>query len=257
MFNNQQQTTNNSALSLILTLLIIGSILTGAVLVGDIIIRHSKTVKGTEISEIAFFAAETAIDKAAYQALKNYTDISNYTLSGTLPNSGGVYSIASGGIAVDNDCPNPPTGCTSGDIYETTNPWEITLSADQSFRLDLDINSSATIYPTSLTISKSGSEPSDLIIYECTTGGTPRECTSGYSQNFSVSFGNPITISASTKYYKIRINNNGDASETYTLDPAGGSSSLPIGIDISSTGTYSSYERQLKTNVPKWQTFGS
>lgn len=238
---------NNSALSLILTLLIISSILTGTVLVGDIIIRHSRTVKGTEISEIAYFAAETAVEKAAYQVLKNYADIFTCAISGTFSGTAS-YSLSSISITA------------------SANPWPVTLSAGQSFQLDLDINTSDTTprYPTGLVITK-GSQPSDLIVYECSTSVGSAVCTSGgaprtpgtCTQNFSVEFGNPITISAPTNYYKIRINNNGTANETYTLTPSGGSNTLPTGIDISATGTYSDYERKLKTNFPKWQIFGS
>ncbi|MDA2936281.1 hypothetical protein MYX06_03630 [Patescibacteria group bacterium AH-259-L05] len=245
---------NNQALSLILTLLIIGSILTGTVLVGDTIIRHSRTVKGTEVSEIAYFAAETALEKASYHVVKNYADISTCALSGTLSN-GGSYSITAGQAAIHDTDPNDGNTITNAD------PWDVTLSADQSFQLDLDIDGAT--YPTSLLIERvGGSEPSDLIIYsctttgsfDCTTGGTPRECSNG-SQEFNVSFSYNLTISASTTYYKIRINNNGSANETYRLTP--GNNTLPIGIDISATGTYSDYERKLKTNFPKWQIFGS
>ncbi|MDA2922412.1 hypothetical protein MYX07_04065 [Patescibacteria group bacterium AH-259-L07] len=245
----------NESLSLILTLLIIGSILTGTVLVGDTIIRHSRTVKGTEVSEIAYFAAESGLEKASYHVQKNYADISTCELSGTL-SSGGSYSVASGGVVIDDTDPN------DGNTITNTDPWDVTLSADQSFQLDMDIDGAA--YPTSLLIDRvGGSEPSDLIIYSCTTigswdcseVGTPRECSNG-SQEFNVSFPyNLSPLSASTTYYKIRINNNGSANETYRLTP--GNNTLPIGIDISATGTYSDYERRLKTNFPKWQIFGS
>ena len=245
---------NNQAISLILTLLIISSILTGTVLVGDILIRHSQVVKGTEVSEIAYFAAEAAIEKTAYEILKNYEGSSSYTLTGSFDN--GDYSVGSGDVTVDTNCPNPDAvECNSGSITGS-NPWTISLAAGQSFQLDLDINGAT--YPTNLNITQNATSTSDLIIYECTTdAGPPRDCpsTSG-QQNFDVAFLSPgydLAISASTRYYKIRINNLSSSTQTYTLIP---NNNLPIGINISAKGTYMKYERRIKSNYPKWQKFG-
>ena len=241
---------DNSALSLILTLLIISSILTGAVLVGDILIRHSQIIKGTEISEIAYFAAESAMEKAEYGVLKNYEDISTYTLTGTLTDTDVSYALVS--VDADASCPNPDgIECDSGDI-SGSNTWLIRLESNQSFQLNLDIK--GAVYPATLTIYRTGTSPSDLLIYECTAQDSPPGCSSTASQVFKVSF--PYVksgISVPTNYYKIRINNLGDSYERYTLVPSG---VLPIGLDISVKGIYSGYERKIKNNFPKWQKFG-
>ncbi|MCH7759663.1 hypothetical protein IID20_04890 [Patescibacteria group bacterium] len=240
---------NNQAISLIITLLIISSILTGTILVGDILIRHSQVVKGTEISEIAYFAAEAAIEKSAYEILKNYENISDYNLTGSF--NSGDYSVESGDVTADTTCPNPDSvECNSGSITGS-NPWNISLASGQSFQLDLDINGAA--YPSSLSISRNATSTSDLIIYDCTTAGTPRDCSSTAVQTFKVEFPYNLVISATTHYYKIRINNLGPLTETYTLTPT---NNLPIGINVSAKGTYSEYERRIKSNYPKWQKFG-
>ncbi len=245
------------ALSLILTLLIISSILTGTVLVGDIMIRHSQVVKGAEISEKAYFAAESAMEKVSYEILKNYENIglsSEYDFSGELDNEA-EYSVVytNDDISPDDQCPNPDgIECSSGSITGD-NVWKITLEPNQSFQLDLDIN--GAVYPATLTISKDGIQPSDLLIYQCTTmPGPPRVCSSDSSQVFKADFPNDISLAVSSYYYKIRINNLGSLSESYTLAPS--DSTLPIGINVRATGVYSGYERIVTSNFPKWQKFG-
>jgi len=246
------KTKKNQALSLILTLLVVSSILTGTVLVGDIIIRHNQVVEGAEISEKAYFAAESAMEKALYEILQNYVNALTYTLDEDL-DDGANCLINAGDIAVDDDCPNPDeVECSNGNIT-LDNPWVVSLSANQSFQLDLDIDGAT--YPTSLTIYKAGDEPSDLLVYECTPAGTPRTCSTNLIQTFKVGFPYSFSLSDS-KFYQIRINNLGDSSESYTLTP-GGENTLPIGLEITTTGVYSGYERKLVNNFPKWQKFGT
>ncbi len=238
----------NQGISLVLTLLIISSILTGTLLVAETTIRHSRVVKGIEVSEKAYFATKTAVEKVSYQVNQNYADISSYTLSGSF-DDGSEYE---GTVSADTDCPNPPTECASGAI-SPTNAWIISLEPGESLELDLNINGAT--YPTSLQISQTSSEPTDLIIYQCDTGGSPRVCVSSIVQTLISSF--PYSLNTSGyagKYYQIRIINNGVASETYTLTPTG--ANLPIGIKIQGTGSYVEYERQLESNIPKWQKFG-
>ncbi len=240
---------SQKAISLILTLLVLSSILTGTILVGETIIRHSQVVQGTEISEKAFFAAETALEKACYKVFKNYDDISLFSLSGTMSDTESDYSAT---VSADTNCPTPGAGCADGSITNG-NPWTITLEANESFQLDIDID--GAVYPASIEIRRLGSTGTDIIVYECTTTeGTPRVCSSTVSQSFSITFPYTFTISDyATKYYKLRINNLGDSPESYILTPTG---DLPIGIEINANGTYSGYERKVKSNVPKWQKYG-
>ncbi len=248
----------NQGLSIILVLLIISSVLTGTVIVGESIIRHSQIIKGAEISEKAFFAAETAVEKAIYDVLKNYTNISTYSLSNTLSN-GATYTVLPGGVAADTANPTggAPIICADAtcDAGGGNNPWSFTLTDGESFQLNLDLNGAT--YPTTLRVERSGSGLGDLIVYECTTSGTPRMCSSGESQTFYPNFtGQDITLGATTKYYRIRINNSG-ATGTYLLKPTAPlSTALPIGVSITTKGSYAGYERQINDNYPKWQKFG-
>ena len=229
-----QRPNNKKALSLVITILIISSILVSTITVGDVIIRHSRTVKGSELSENAYFAAESALEKANYEILKNYENVLTYTLGGFISN-GAAYEVTD--VSLDNRA-----------------FFDVDLNAGESFELALDFNGT-NIYPASVTVSQAGSVLTDLIIHECTTDGTPRICDSGYAQTFKSSLSHNFNIDEETKYYKIRINNlDVSSSETYTLTPSSGN--LPIGVDVTAKGIYEGYERQAKGNFPKFQIFG-
>jgi|GEM_PF-238973 len=234
---------STQSISLIITILIISSILVSTITVGDVIIRHSQTVKGSEVSENAYFAAESALEKANYAIIKNYDNVSSYTLSGSMTNTA-TYEITD--VSLDDRA-----------------SFEVALRAGESFELVMDFNGT-DIYPANITLTQAGSVSTDLIIYECTTAGTPRVCDSGYTQTFVSSIPSPFYILPyndanvfveETKYYKIRINNlDALASETYTLTPSAGN--FPVGIDITAKGVYGGYERQAKSSFPKFQVFG-
>jgi len=238
--------------SLIIVILVIASILTGTIIVGDILIRHSMIVKGTEISERAYFAAESAVEKAAYGVLKNHEDITSYAPAGSLDN-GADYGVTTP-FTPDTACPNAPTECASGNIT-SANPWNVGLSSGQSFWLDIDLNGAS--YPTSLNISATSPTSSELIVWECTTVvGPPRDCDPNQAPLQTVYYGwSPsvdISLSTSTKYYRIRIINNTGGGQTYAITP---NANLPIGVIIESWGKYSNYKRYLNSNFPKWQKF--
>jgi hypothetical protein len=226
---------HRQGISLIITILIISSILVSTITVGDVLIRHSQTVKSAEDSEMAFFATESALEKAKYDIFKNYEDISSYSLSGSLDN-GATYEILSTELEYDS--------------Y-----FSIDLGPGESFEIALDFNGT-DLYPSSLSITQDGSVSTDLILYQCLTGGTPRECATGYTQTFYSSLPFNFVISEEDRYYRIRINNlSASSSETYNLSPSGGD--LPIAIDITAKGVYGGYERRSRSTYPKWQIFGS
>jgi len=230
----------NKGVSLILTLLIMSSILTGAVIVGDILIRHGQVVQGAEVSEMAYFAARSGAEKIAYKALKNYEDITNLNNSSGELDNGGSYDV----LGIDTYATNPNTGLEIND----SNSWSINLSPGETFHLSLDIN--GVSYPNSIVFSKSGSVSSDMVIFECNV--TDGECSSNQTQSFDVDFSHTLSVD-SNKNYEITIKNSGSSIETYVIEP---NMTLPIGIQTSVKGVYSGYERQIKATFRKWQIYG-
>jgi len=231
----------NKGISLVLTLLIMSSILTGAVIVGDVLIRHGQVIQGSEVSEIAYFASKAGIERTAYQVLKNYENIGSISASGEI-SSGGTYNVTN--ISTYADEPNG-----EGEINDN-NDWEISLEPGETFFLGLDINGAD--YPTDISFSKSGNVSSDLVIFQCST--TDGECSGDQTQSFDVDFPYSLdTSSFESENYEISIKNSGNASENYVIAP---NERLPIGVNITSKGVYSSYERQIKATFRKWQKYG-
>lgn len=230
--------------SLTVILLIVFSLLVGALTTAGIVIRYLRITRGVELSEKAYFCAESVLEAAAYDLLRSYSDVSSYSLSGTYDNCD--YSTES--VSVDTNNPN------TGNPITNTAPWSITLSPGQSFQLDLDIN--GTAYPATLQISRSGSVPSDLIVYECTTESNPRVCSETMSQTLYTTFPQTLSIDESSKYYKIKIiNRSASDPEIYTLTPST-DAALPIGIKVQASGTYGGYKRYSEINLQKWHKYG-
>ncbi|MEO0076304.1 MAG: four helix bundle protein [candidate division WOR-3 bacterium] len=232
---------SNQSVSLLLVLLIISTLLMAGLTVGDLVLRHAQATKAIEFSDMAYFAAESGIEKVVYKVFKEYCNISTSAcaVNGTLLN-GAQYIINQSDIVVDS----------------VSSPWLATVSAGRSLQISLDINGAT--YPTSITISQNGSSPTDLIFWQCQTETAgSRICKTSNpapSQIFYSSLPQTLSLSPSDHYYKIRINNRGSQSETYSFTFSG---SLPIGLKINEAiGKYKGYVRKIRSIFPhysKWQ----
>ena len=217
-------------ISLILTILIISTLLSSALIASSFIVRHIKTAKSVELSEMAYYSAESALEKVAYKVFKEYCQIG----------SGGTCGV-SGNLSL-----GPYYEVKAEDVIAntTSSPWSISLDPKKSFSFALDLNGAT--YPSSITIDRDGDQESDLIIIERAKSGTT------WSQIiFTNTF--PYTLDVSSaKYYKIRINNRGTEAETYSFSFSG---DLPIGLKINSAlGKYLGYQRKIETTIPKYFT---
>ena len=242
----------NQSVTLIIVLAVIGSILTGLLLVAQIIIRYSQAIRGIEVSEKAYFAAESAVEIASYDILKNYKDYSTYSLSGTLGEDT-EYEVDT--ISLDSDCPSS-SECTLGQPISNTNPWSISLSPGQSFQLNLDINGAS--YPASLSIARNPNQPSEVVFSRAAKTDPPLS----WNQTTYSSWPVNLTLDSSNYYYRLRINNLGNTDDpdvTYTITPITPSSELVIGLEVRAKGIYptpfGSYERRTFTDFPAYQKF--
>lgn len=242
---------SNQSISLLLVLLIISTLLMAGLTIGDLVLRHAQATKGIEFSELAYFAAESAIEKVVYKVFKEYCNINTASCqpgaggaaTGYLWTNGPEYTINQSNIVVDT----------------VSSPWLATVSAGHAFQFSLDINGAT--YPTSLNISQNGNSPSELIVWQCETEDSgPRVCksTPAPSQTFYPDLPQTInSLDPANYYYKIRINNRGNQEETYSIAFTG---SLPIGLKINeAVGKYKNYTRKIKSVSPhfsKWQITG-
>jgi len=239
--NKKKQLSDRQGVSLLMVVLIIGVILVATLAISQIVLRQGRVTKGAEISERAYFAAESGVEKAAYQIFKEQTDITTYNLSGNLTNNA-TYQVNSSDLTVD--VKNPDTG----QEITQSQPWQVALSAGQAFSLALDINGAT--YPATLQIDRSGTQPSDLIIHSWLKVG------GGDEQVFVIDFPYDLNIN-SARFYQIRINNRSAGSETYILKPTSpANAKLPIGLYIKAKGVFFSYQRTVEGNFPRWQKFG-
>jgi hypothetical protein len=222
------------AMSLIIVILIITSLLVTGIIIGDLIIYFLRTVKAVELSDLAYFSAESAIEKVLYKAFKEGCLITNCGVEGYLWSNGPFYRVLNTDILIGT----------------VSSPWLATVPAGRSFQFNLDLNGAN--YPSSITISKVGNNESDLIVYWCqTTGTTEKICSSNIGQNFYPNFNSQeISLDVPNKYYIIRINNKGTTEETYNFSFNG---SLPIDLEINEAlGRFLNYSRIIKSNPPHY-----
>lgn len=231
---------NKKAISLILTLLVIAAVLTGLLLVSQIIIRYSQAIKDIELSEKAYFAAESALEITAYDILKNYKDYSSYSLSGQLSDQITEYELEE--IVLLE--------------YDEFFSEGITLGPNQSFQLNLDIN--GVIYPNSLTITAQGTADNlgEVIFSQAKKDPPPLEWDDAV-------YSLPVDLTLdSDYYYRLRINNLNDTGEiTYTIDPDTTDNEIIVGFKVKTNGIYPTslgrYERKAEANFYQYQKFSS
>lgn len=243
----KQLLNDKKSFSILLTLFIVSALLTSAILVSDVLIRQARLNRGATDSEMALYAAESGGEKAAYQIIKNHCQIGSGScgLSGSLDNNA-TYTVLDNGSNI---------GATNA-----TEPWDVTLSAGQSFVLYLDLNgitypSGGQIIITALT----GGALTDGVVwrYVISTGD---ESETLYT-DFSVVVTIPIDIGASpyylNSYYKITLHNRNTSGGPYVYRLSW-SGSLPQTLKINTaSGKFRSYQRDLQTLFPRWQIFGS
>ncbi len=220
----------HQAISIALIILIIGGILTSALLVFDLLNRPARITKGFEHSEMAFYAAEAAKEKALYRIFKNRCLLaqnpSQCAVSGSLWSAGPDYETS------------------SDSVVSRSSPWSFSLAPNQVFHFYLDVN---TTYPSLLTVA---SVPdTDLVVFEeeLSDGAKAEQIYTDLSSSI------PITISSDYRY-KIAIRNRALTSQNYSLS---WSDSLPSGFKVSVIGRYRGYQRQVDIEIPRWQITGS
>jgi hypothetical protein len=199
---------NNSGISILLTILILSSMMILTLAISEIVLRVGKSSREIGFSEIAYYAAETATEKAFYEIEKNRTIADLDSLSGNLDE----LSDASWSLAVSQ--------------INSTDPYQFDLGGGEFFLLEIDFEN--LIYPNTLNVSWTGS---NVKLITLTTDGV---------QNVYTSSGVALS-NLNTNLYKLTLINSGGGDSTITLDPNGGD--LPIGIELTATGNYKNSER--------------
>lgn len=262
-------------MALVLAVLILANLFVIAFLVADIVIRIGRASSEIGRSEIAYLAAETAVEKAVYQieaernisglgsinssvnedmlyadaAWSRYVSSVNNTLLSCVDSNGrlGYFDNPGDPEALSRSCiyAEDISGFNTGAIT-STNPLKVRLRPNWSFQLELDINGLS--YPSYLAISWNVSNPAGRVIF--VEDDEQALINTAASNNWRVP---PAGILNSQQ--RLRIVNQSASDVIYTITPSS-SNPLPLGILIHASGTYGQeQERILEVERRNWRIY--
>lgn len=275
----QKQLNNQSGIALVLSVLILANLLMITLVVTDVIFRIGKSSREISESEVAYFAAETATERAVYEIENNQNASSLGTVDspsqGSLDYTSGnwqryiepVYQILVTCIDNNQQLSHPADPNTETDkscLYAKdlsqnnltkANPLKLRLKPGKSFEFNLNISvpSDINFYPSAVTIDWDSVFPGRVIILSAdgqqiidtnTTTGTGKIPSSGQL--------------GSSPDYRIRITNNGTSDVIFTIAPNAASDNLAVGITVTSKGYYDvidSKERIVAMEKKNWEIY--
>ena len=207
---------NQQGVTVFIALLILSSMVVLAMAISDLVVRTSQSSKKIGLSEIAYHAAETCIEKALYQIEKN-SDVSGLNgSSGELDNiDGAIWKLSLEPVYLDD-------------------PYEIELQANETYQLELNFqdDNNDLGYPNALTINWTG-------------GPTTAKGVVLSNDGTQTSYSTPFNLNnISTNLYILRVSNiKGSAININLL--AGVNGNIPVGITLTCTGEYKGQRRIL------------
>jgi hypothetical protein len=240
-----------------------------AFLVADIVIRVGHTSSEIGRSEIAYLAAETAIENAIYQieadrdigglvntASQNmvYTS-SSWTRYAFAINNVSLSCVDTAGRLSYFDSLSDPTALTRSCLYtgdavnglntndiSSSNPLRLRLKQGKSFQLELDISGIA--YPDNIIVSwLPANSAGKIIVVE---DNEQFIVDTAVAPNFQMFPANN---------QRLRIVNQSVGDVIYTITPSFGSS-LPLGILIHARGNYGDeQERTIEVERRNWRIY--
>ncbi len=273
---------NQHGIALILSVLILANLLMITFVVTDVVLRIGKTSRQISESEIAYLAAESAIEKAIYEIEKN-KNASNLgtpssAVSGQFSNTQGnwenyiqpVYLMP---VTCVDDAqritfPADPTTQTDksclyaadwdqGDFtLAHNNHLTIRLRPGKSFEIDFNIStpSGVNFYPSNFVVSWSPPDPDGKIIVLSATGQITMPTD---PNNRNATFPSTPEQLGDSPDYRLRITNTDSTDVTYTINSQSSGEYLPVGIIINSKGYYNvdQKERIIEVERRNWSIY--
>jgi len=232
-------TDNQQGISVLLAIMILSSLMILTIAISDIVLRVGRSTEQIGQSEKAYFAAETAVEKALYEIEKNNT-ISNLDVAmpQTLAQSKASWTrvVAQNNtlsILCSSIVGEPGICVNSSGAITNSNPLHAHLLAGKSFQIDL--NFSGMSLPSTLSIAWSGS---GKVIASSATGQ-------------SVYTSSPVSLSNLNSY--LRVVNTDNHLIDFELKPSTGS--FAASIMVTGTGMLSSEKRILQVEKKIWQIY--
>lgn len=251
--------------SLLLVILILASLMGATFTISEIVLRGQKTTKGTEISEAAYYKAETAAELALYYLNKVHLDYQD-----VVQKINEELGLEAMGIKVDEVGLKETLEIEGENCQEVIEPPPyslcFTLQPQQSLQVDLDINGAS--YPEEIRISSAdggliGADEHKVILYleskENPNDVSQIDCDPPTPE--TPYFKCPLTSVIDGYYFKIKATNLSTTPLTSYFQ--GWSMSGPvepdptvIGFYLQTSGKARDFTRQSEVNYKKWHLYG-
>lgn len=220
-FKIKKQFLNQAGISVLLAIIVLTSLMVMTVAVFDLVFRAGKSSQEIGQSEVAYYAAETAVEKALYEIEYNR-------------NVSGLDNVS--------DSLDTVSGASWERALEpvvAANPWQVDIAPGESFQLELDFEDVSNVlnYPSSLTVNWTGNLK--VVVFD-------------KNNNQSVETSLFTLNNLATNLYTIRVVNESGAMATLILSSSG---DLPMGIRLTGTGSYQGEERVVEVERTNWQIY--
>lgn len=226
--------------TVLIAIVILASIIILVTAVSDLVVRSSQTAQDIGFSEVAYYAADTAIEKALYVIEREHSALNLAATNISLADvSGATWSRQVTALTQTNvACASVTSGlCVNGDQLT------VKLAVDKSFQLDLDF--SGLDYSTAINFRQNFGVPAALVVLG----------KDGAQNTFELGPGVEKIIELSNTAFVRLINQDTTSSIEIQLSPSGGSGNIPIGIIVQSTGIYQDQQRQIRMQRLNWQVY--
>lgn len=219
--NNLKNNKFQPAISLVLVVLILGSILTASLIFGELLIRQGQIMRASGFSELAYYAAESGIESLAFKINKLQINAfgEGFSYANNLPNNS-FYNLE------------------RATLITNSVPWQISLT-NQSFQLDFDLNID---YPSSITINTSQS--GEVILYCWQREGSGKVDFINFINNEEISY--EINDDC---YYRLKIRHPNNSSADFVLNAP---EPIPTGFKLEFSGFFKNFHRKIETFFPKF-----
>jgi len=261
-------------MALILSILILSNLFIVSFIIADIIIRIGKTGHEIGQSEIAYLAAETAIEESIYtiESARDIIALGTYDspTNGDMDYSGGSWSryatvitslrvtCIDGNLKVTYPDVDPDDGDSSCIYSEVTgaditnsNDLKIHLQNGKSFQLELDVSGAG--YPGFLVVSWQNKHFGQIVALDLNEDADDIQTI--YDTN-DIKQCNIPKIGSLNGRQRLRITNKSGHDIIYTIEPSLSDNALPIGVLLHTRGDYNNQqERTIEVERRNWQIY--
>lgn len=233
-------------IALLLTVILLGTLIIITTSATSLIFALGQTVRGIGDSEKAYYAAETGIEQGLYLVEKQNVTLDALAGSGVLSTTGATWTrTAFATYKIPQNHPSVTAASPTADISDA-NPLLVTLNANESFQMDLNLVSTSITYSQHLRINWAGAGATKLIQSDA-SGQT----TSSILNNQKIPAIGNIDPIANLRF---RLINESGSTIQYMFSP-GPSGTLPMGLVISSIGISNNQERRIEVERKAWLVF--